>query len=383
MSAYLVVALPIILAFAYWIKPKKWKIALHIIFWFGSWLLILSASRTSFVTYLAGVALVIFINALKKQKIGQKIGFLFSRGLLMTVMMGLLFYYFGGDLSDRLNYVIKSVPKAEAAMESVTQFRRQFISDKMLASFPLTPDQLNAVLPKSKPPGNSISTDEVAAALIAQQVASKSDQPPTPVTPIKATPTPKPTAAPAPTEVVPADVLVNVPDTVTIATTSATGKVTYQTVQRPRVYSDCALKKELSLCIRQEVLWPRAIEGFLTNPWTGTGYATLTKDAVDVFTEADSTDNNYLRTAGETGALGFISFYGCVALGLYFAARNINNKDPILATLSIGILGGTIGLLLNAVYIDVFASSKVAESLWALYGLFFAYIVIDKKPSHS
>ncbi len=381
MAAYLVVALPIILAFSFWMKSKLWKALLFFTFWFGSWLLILSASRTSFAMYVAGVGLVVLITAGLRKGIMPKINFLISRGFMMVLAMTFLFYYFGGDLSDRLFYVIKSVPKLEAAVNSATDVRRKFISDKTISSFPLTPKQLNAMLPKSKPPGNAVSTDQVAAAILAQQVASKSDQPPTPVETTKPTPkpTPKPTIVPGSGGNVPADVFVDVPDTVQVATTSANGTVTYKTVQRPRVYSDCALKKELSLCIREEVLWPRAIEGFLTNPATGTGYATLTKESVDVFTEADSTDNNYLRTLGETGALGFITFYGCVVLGLYFAARNLNSEDEILKTLSVGILGGTIGLLLNAIYIDVFASSKVAESFWALYGLFFAYIAIDKQ----
>ncbi len=382
MAAYLVVALPIILAFAFWMKSKPWKALLFVTFWFGSWLLILSASRTSFAMYVAGVGLVILMTAAMRKGILPKVGFLFSRGFMMVLAMSLLFYYFGGDLSDRLFYVIKSVPKLEAAVNSATDFRRQFISDKSLASIPLTPAQLNKMLPKSKPPGNAVSTDQVAAAILAQQVASKSDQPPTPVETGKPTPKPSPSPSVAPAAGggnVPADVFVDVPDEVTVATTSANGTVTYKTVKKPRVYSDCALKKELSLCIREEVLWPRAIEGFLTNPATGTGYATLTKESVDVFTEADSTDNNYLRTLGETGALGFITFYGCVLLGLYTAARNLKSEDEILATFSLGLIGGTIGLLLNAIYIDVFASSKVAESFWALYGLFFAYVMLDKQ----
>ena len=384
MAAYLVVALPILLAFAFWMKSKVWKALLYFAFWFGSWLLILSASRTSFAMYIAGVGLVVLLSGLMKKGLLSKFNFLISRGVMMLMTMSLLFYYFGGDLSDRLFYVIKSVPALEAAVNSATDTRRKIISDSAINSFPLTPKQLNALLPKSKPPGNAVSTDQIAAAILAQQVASKSDQPPTPVETSKPTskPSPKPTpVAPAvgSNGPVPADVFVDVPDTVSVATTSANGTVTYKTIQRPRVYSDCALKKELSLCIREEVLWPRAIDGFLYNPATGTGYATLTKESIGVFTEADSTDNNYLRTLGETGVLGFITFYGCILFGLFIAFRNLNNTDELLATLSLGLIGGTVGLLLNAIYIDVFASSKVAESFWALYGLFFAYVTIDKE----
>jgi hypothetical protein len=222
-----------------------------------------------------------------------------------------------------------------------------------------------------------VSTDQVAAEVAATaDVASAADQPPTPAKPQDTQPSPTPSPKPQ----LPAGVYEDIPDVVTVATVSATGEVTYTTIQKPRVYSKCALEQELSLCIRQETLWPRAIEGFLTNPLTGSGYATLTKESINQFTEADSTDNNFLRTLGETGVLGFITFYGCVGFILYTAVRHLRDDDYLVSAMSIGVLGGSIGLLLNAIYIDVFAASKVAESYWALSGLFVGYVTLrDQK----
>jgi hypothetical protein len=42
-------------------------------------------------------------------------------------------------------------------------------------------------------------------------------------------------------------------------------------------------------------------------------------------------------------------------------------------------IAGTLGLLLNAIFIDVFAASKVAESYWALVGLLMAVIYVTKE----
>jgi hypothetical protein len=371
--------LPILLAFAFRVKKAAVKVALHVVFWFGTWLLILSASRTPFAAYLLGVGLVVFLLAMHQRSWLKKGLFLFSRGTVTLFFILLMFYYFGDDLSSRLDYLIKSSPKAQEVVNSLNESRKSILPDSTIASWPLSPAQLKAMLPKGKPPGNGVATDNREETKI---VASASDQPPTPVVEVpKVSPKPTPvatgTAKPAGPK--PADVLVDVPDQVVVATVSATGKVTYQTRQQPRVYSDCALKKELSLCIRQEVLWPRAIEGFLVNPLTGSGYATLTKESVDVFTEADSTDNNFLRTLGETGALGFITFYGTILVVLYYAFRSMKSEDLILSTLSIGLVGGIIGLLLNAAYIDVFASSKVAQSFWAICGLFFGYMYLVKQ----
>ncbi|MBW7943810.1 O-antigen ligase family protein [Patescibacteria group bacterium] len=372
MAAYLVVALPLLLAVAYRVRRRLLSTLLHIVFWIGTWLLILSASRTPFAAFVAGVLIVIFATMLTRPTLKQKAWFLISRTVVFVVMSSLLFYYFGADLTERLSHVINSQPALKSVVDSLSNQRKAIISDETLAMLPLSPEQLHERLPKGEPPSGGISTDDVAAAAAATaDVASQVDQPPSP-----ARPTSQPSPTPSPKPQLPAGVYEDIPDEVVVASVSAEGEVIYTTISKPRVYSKCALEQELSLCIRQETLWPRAIEGFLTNPLTGSGYATLTKEGVDQFTEADSTDNNFLRTLGETGLLGFITFYGCVGIVLYMAVRNLRDDDYLVSALSIGLLGGSIGLLLNAIYIDVFAASKVAETYWALAGLFLGYLAV-------
>ena len=176
----------------------------------------------------------------------------------------------------------------------------------------------------------------------------------------------------------PRDVYQDIPDKIIIATTSAEGVTKTITIENPRVWSDNALKYGLSMAIRLDTLWPRAIQGFLRSPFFGSGYATLNKTNLTDFTIADSTDNNFLRTLGETGFLGFVTFYGAVVSGLVLAIKGLKSKKELLVSFSIGYLAATLGLLFNAFYIDVFAASKVAFTFWAVTGLFLGYYEVSK-----
>lgn len=154
-----------------------------------------------------------------------------------------------------------------------------------------------------------------------------------------------------------------------IATTSAEGVTTYIQVPNQSTWSENALKYGISMGIRLDTLWPQALRGFFNNPLFGNGYATLSKTQDQQFTEADSTDNNFLRTLGETGVLGFIAFYGLVIAIFIELARQKPEKDSVaIKGLRIGFLGAVLGIYINAIYIDVFAASKVAFIFWAYAG---------------
>ena len=213
-------------------------------------------------------------------------------------------------------------------------------------------------IPKAEPPANSMSLEDA-------QVLVTSDTRPTPRTP--------------------SDVFVDVPVYEKVSTTSAEGVVSDIMVEKPREYSDAAQIYGLSAAIRLDTLWPRALEGFYTNPLLGTGYATLTKEATGQFTEAESTDNNFLRTLGETGLLGFISFYGVIILAMILAFKVYleKKKDTFTSIFMIGFIAASIGLLVNAIFIDVFAASKVAFTYWGLAGIVSAIYTQNKEAYFS
>jgi len=154
----------------------------------------------------------------------------------------------------------------------------------------------------------------------------------------------------------------------TYTQTSPDGEVVTTRKLEKSTWSPNALRYGISMGIRLDTLWPQALKGLSNNPLFGSGYGTLSKLENTQFVEADSTDNNYLRTLGETGLLGFITFYGFVLLAMRLVWNQLERHKGITQALSIGYLGASLGLLVNALYIDVFAASKVAFVFWGITG---------------
>ncbi len=120
-----------------------------------------------------------------------------------------------------------------------------------------------------------------------------------------------------------------------------------------------AIVYDISFTTRFQGEWPRAWQAFKRNLVLGSGYASVSL----------ATDNDYLRSLAETGLLGFVSFWSLL-LAMFLLMRQIlrDSQSVWLKGLAIGVLGGLAGLALNAVLIDVFEASKVAFSFWMLSG---------------
>lgn len=142
-------------------------------------------------------------------------------------------------------------------------------------------------------------------------------------------------------------------------------------------WSANAQKYGLSMGIRLDTLWPNSLSGFSLNPYTGKGYATLNKQGVNEFTEADSTDNNFLRVLGETGLLGLMTFFGLIVLIIKTLTLKLPSQ-PLPQALTVGFIAATAGLLINSLVIDVFAASKVAFTFWGLAGLALKSYLLDQ-----
>lgn len=129
--------------------------------------------------------------------------------------------------------------------------------------------------------------------------------------------------------------------------------------------------EDRSTAIRLKVEWPRALRALAKNPLLGTGYSSITL----------ATDNDYLRTLGEVGILGFLAF----GLILFKIADRVRRflflKKPLTfeEALIIGISGAFLGFLTNAFFIDVFEASKVAITFWLLVGLLIGIIKLKYK----
>lgn len=114
-----------------------------------------------------------------------------------------------------------------------------------------------------------------------------------------------------------------------------------------------------SFQIRFRVEWPRAILAFVKNPLLGTGYS-----SIDI-----ATDNDFLRSLGETGLLGTAAF-ALVLIAVWKRIFNaFKNESSLTRFFSAGVLSVIVAFSVNGLFIDVFEASKVASLFWMVLGL--------------
>ncbi|MEK7536205.1 MAG: O-antigen ligase family protein [Patescibacteria group bacterium] len=137
---------------------------------------------------------------------------------------------------------------------------------------------------------------------------------------------------------------------------------------------DGNVNEDRSTSIRFNVEWPRAMRAFYKNPLLGTGYSSITL----------ATDNDYLRALGETGVLGLLSFL--LIFITLFKTFNIykfdvyehssNNLESVFIA---SFVGSTVGILMTALFIDIFEASKFATIYWLFTGFVVAKIIQNNK----
>src|SRR3989344_577480 len=331
LAAFTMIMLTILLALFFLTSQKLLKLVFGVSFILAFWLLILTASRTSFIAYLVAVTILMgILLAIKNWKwaLPRWFGVMFFS---IAVMLSF------GDLSERFTQLL-----------GLNKIKEKYASLAFRA--------------KVAEPENSVSVEEVEEITL---VTTSSDTPPVPTKP----------GGEAQPKKLPPDAYEDIP--LPVATESG------DWVAVSRSYSENAYKYGLSAAIRFDALWPRAIAGFKRNPLFGSGYSTLTKEAVGVFTEAESTDNNFLRVLGETGLAGFITFFGMIVAFMVLIIKKLKllRREPIFSAFALGMVAASIGLLFNAFYIDVFAASKVAEMYWALVGLTLGIMYVSRTKS--
>ncbi len=130
------------------------------------------------------------------------------------------------------------------------------------------------------------------------------------------------------------------------------------------------LAVQYSSGIRFDVEWPRAMRAWAKNPFLGTGYSSVTL----------ATDNDYLRLLAETGLMGFAAFFLIfLEIGRRVLVFLRKAKPSLERALVAGFSGAALGLLANALFIDVFESSKVAFIFWILMGSLVGLMKINEK----
>ena len=340
-AAYLMMALSFLVPL-FWLA-KSWRTRLIgiVLALMAYWSLIMTASRTSWGGYVTAVTILAIILAAKYGK-----GWAAKKWLaVMTVSMVIMLTV--GDLSERFFQVIQNASALHQIIPWVpTGKLESYIYQAKDVLYTL--QNLKTVLtqPHTAPPKNAVALNNL------EGVTVPSDTPPVPTKPLP----PDVTAA-------------QDADRLRAATASATATASAGTKQ-DNGYSQNALKYGLSVAIRLDAQWPQAIAGFEKNPLLGSGYSTLSKTTVDEFTDAESTDNDFLRMLGETGILGTLSFLAIPGYLMYLGFVEYRKSSSLFArVIFLGSLGAVAGLLVNATYIDVFESSKVAYTLFLIAAL--------------
>ena len=124
-----------------------------------------------------------------------------------------------------------------------------------------------------------------------------------------------------------------------------------------------AQPEDRSTDIRLQVEWPRAIRAFTKNPVLGTGFSSV----------GLAVDNDLLRSLAETGLVGtaaflliFIRFFkSSWSYLIRYPADHPTLAASFVAAFSLGLFG----LIINALFIDIFTASKIAFTTWCLMGV--------------
>jgi len=286
LAAFLVLILAFTAGFFFGLKNKTQRILVLLIGMASFYLLILTASRVSFVAYLLAITFVLV--ALRK--------YWWVGPILAVSLVGMLF------------------------SEEITQ--------RYALTFNIDLSALSSKIPK-RPEKEQIFL----------------------------VPTPLPTPAEEEVEEVKK---VSKPTPKPIATTSA--------VEEWKPTTELAV--EYSSGIRFNVEWPRSLRAFTKNPFLGTGYSSVTL----------ATDNDYLRLLAETGFLGFVAFFLIfleITRQVFRFART--TLPGLRKSLVMAFSGAALGLLANAVFIDVFESSKIAFIFWILMGILVGMIKLKEE----
>jgi uncharacterized membrane protein len=73
--------------------------------------------------------------------------------------------------------------------------------------------------------------------------------------------------------------------------------------------------------------------------------------------------------------LGVLSFFGIFVFALFTLYKTLPKaKSSMSRSIYIGFMAALVGLLINALYIDIFESSKVAYMVWAFMGIVFGLV---------
>lgn len=335
LAAYLVLVVPILVSVLFVFRNWLIKIFLGVSVILGFALLFMTVSRVSFVVLLLSLIMLLFL-----QKKRLLIVSLFVITVLFLVFFPSLTSRFGNTLRQ-VNVLVDS--KTGAAIGQAREVKAEYFKDKIVKRQFISTQEAklasaSAILPFSLIPPNTI--------LLVEPNAPTGENLPQGTSYIN----------------LPLSPIIRREDQFYLEkrreNQGTTATETYV------LYGDYLVKKakayDLSFTTRFQGEWPKTIAAFKRNVFLGSGYASVTL----------AVDNNYLRILGESGFLGFISFLSIFLVAGLYIQKVLPKVDSVLTrSFVLGFVAGTFGLMLNAIFIDVFEASKIAFTYWLLMGI--------------
>lgn len=345
LAAYLVMIIPLLVSVAFGFKNWMIKIFLLITSSLGFVLLFMTVSRVSFVVLLLSLGMLLIIQ--KKKLV-----------ILSLIILTLTLLVFSPKLLDRFVSTVSEVnvlvdAKTGKAMGHTKEVSSSYYEDKIVLRDLSTIEEAKRA--------------SVSAIILLSNIPSKSFLVVEPNSPTGE----------------------NLPQGTSYVNLSLSpivakaGQYFYQKTDQPKngepvkidtFFGDFVIKKakayDLSFTTRFQGEWPNALKAFSRNIFLGSGYGSVSL----------AVDNDYLRILGESGLIGFLSFISIFMTAFIYAKKILPKvTSPIAKNFVIGFMAGTFGLVLNAVFIDVFEASKVAFVFWALMGITLGILSLYKE----
>ncbi len=313
LAAYLVIVIPILLGMMLSSKKIIHKIMMGVLFLSSVTLLIFTASRSSFITYLVGiVAALIFM----KRKI------LIAPIIIISIALLLIF---SGSTAKRFLETFRFISIVTNSQGQVVGMTQASLPENLRNKISKNPIVIGEAPPtQNLPEGSSYinllqAPTATSVAVVKSSLSQKE-----------------------------AERLQLQFGGLEISTISGTFLI-----RKALVY-------DISFTTRFQAEWPNAWKAFMRNPPLGSGYSSITL----------ATDGDYVRFLGESGFLGLGSFlFIFLIFGIYLKQILPHINSKFAKYFIFGLAGGIIGLFVNAILIDVFEASKVAEPLWILLGI--------------
>lgn len=104
--------------------------------------------------------------------------------------------------------------------------------------------------------------------------------------------------------------------------------------------------------------WADMLDGFSRSPILGVGLSVTT----------EAVDGNYIRYLAESGILGF-SLWLILIYRILKISKSIKTANKDLLLMKNAVFFGTFGLLVMAIFIDIFEASKIAMIYWFFIGV--------------